>query len=203
MSHVGVVTIAAASSVQSLGALPGWTALLTIAVIIILAGLVVLLGRYILEVRPRASSDSSSGTSDVTSSLVRSWIAISMVSGLLIFCAEALSLKDTALRSTLFGGLVSSVGAAVAFYFSSKNSDKARQDFMTATQSAYVPDLKGKSVPEALKLMASSPLRLDLDSEDLNTNKKILHQSIPAGTLLRNGTVVKAILEKELGNSDD
>ncbi len=195
MSHGGAVTIAVAASVQSLGGLPGWTALLTIASVIILAGLVVLLGRYVLEVRPQAKSDSSGGTTDGASSLVRSWIAISLVSGLLIFCAEALSLKDTALRSTLFGGLVSSVGAAVAFYFSSKNSDKVRQDMMIATQSAPVPDLKGKSVPEALKLMSSSPLRLDLDLDDLNTSRKIRDQSIPAGTLLRNGTVVKATLD--------
>lgn len=195
MSHVGAVTIAASSSVQSLGALPGWAALLTMAAIIILAGLVVLLGRFILEVRPRTRRDNSSGTPDVASSLVRSWITISLVSGLLIFCAEALSLNDTALRSTLFGGLVSSVGAAVAFYFSSKNSDQVRQDIMSATQSASVPDLRGKSVPEALKLMASSPLRLDLDLDDFNTSRTIIEQSIPAGTLLRNGTVVKATLD--------
>jgi len=195
MSHVGAGTITAASSVQSLGALPGWAALLTIAAVIILSGLVVLLGRFILDVRPKGRHQNLDGTPDVTNSLVRSWIAISLVSGLLIFCAEALSLKDTALRSTLFGGLVSSVGAAVAFYFSSKTSDKARQDIMTATQSTPVPDLTGKSVPEALKLMSSSPLRLDLDLNDLSTGKKIAHQSIPAGTILRNGTVVKATLE--------
>ncbi|HEX5251382.1 MAG TPA: hypothetical protein VFW14_17090 [Gaiellales bacterium] len=36
------------------------------------------------------------------------------------------------LRSTLFGGLVASVGAAVAFYFSSNTADQARSDVLNA-----------------------------------------------------------------------
>ena len=77
----------------------------------IVAGLVVILGRHVLS----AKSDSDSG-----GSLIRSWVAIALVMGLLVFCAAALYLPDTSTRSTMFGGLIASVGAAVAFYFSSK-----------------------------------------------------------------------------------
>ena len=55
-------------------------------------------------------------------SVIRSWIAMTLVFGLLIFCATAFVVGDSALRSTLFGGLVASVGAAVACYFSSKTA---------------------------------------------------------------------------------
>jgi hypothetical protein len=66
-------------------------------------------------------------------SVVRSWIAISLVMGLLVFCATAFLIDDPSLRSTLYGGLIASVGAAVAFYFSSKGADQARSDILNAT----------------------------------------------------------------------
>lgn len=200
MLHNGVLHFAA-SAVPSLGALPGWTALLAIAIFIILAGLVVLFGRYFLEVRPKGRSmrardrAASAEVGDPVNSLVRSWIAISLVGGLLIFCAEALSLPDSVLRSTLFGGLVSSTGAAVAFYFSAKSSDKARQDLVNATQTTPAPKLKGKTVKEALTLMAGSPLRLDVDTDESSLGKLIEEQSISEGTLIRNGTVISATVK--------
>ena len=70
---------------------------------------------------------------DQPGSVVRSWIAISLVMGLLVFCATAFLIDDPSLRSTLFGGLIASVGAAVAFYFSSKAADQARTDVLNAT----------------------------------------------------------------------
>jgi hypothetical protein len=86
----------------------------------LLAGLVVIFGRK------RLSTD---GASD-PGSLVRSWIAVSLVMGLLVFCAAALWISDTSIRSTMFGGLIASVGAAIAFYFSSQGADKARSDIL-------------------------------------------------------------------------
>ena len=64
--------------------------------------------------------------------LSRSWIAISLVLGLLAFCAAAFLITDTTLRSTLFGGLIASAGAAIAFYFSSSAADKTRADILKA-----------------------------------------------------------------------
>src|ERR1700722_1348191 len=79
---------------------------LVVIVGILLAGVVVIVGRKVLD----------KGQSDQPASLIRSWIAISLVLGLLAFCAAAFLITDTTLRSTLFGGLIASVGAAVAFY---------------------------------------------------------------------------------------
>jgi hypothetical protein len=70
---------------------------------------------------------------DPTKSLIRSWIAISLVLGLLLFCATAFLIDDSPLRSTLFGGLIASTGSAVAYYFSSRTADQARADILTAT----------------------------------------------------------------------
>ena len=68
------------------------------------AGLVVIYGRGQL-----GGSDT-----DQAPSLIRSWIAVALVMGLLVFCAGALYLPDATTRSTMFGGLIASVGAAVA-----------------------------------------------------------------------------------------
>jgi len=65
-------------------------------------------------------------------SVVRSWIALALVAGLVLFCAVTFAINDPNLRSTVFGGLTTSVGAAIAFYFSSKTSDQARQDILQA-----------------------------------------------------------------------
>jgi hypothetical protein len=65
-------------------------------------------------------------------SMIRSWIAAALVMGLLVLCAGAFLLKDAATRSTLFGGLISSVGAAVAFYFSSKSTEQAQDALASA-----------------------------------------------------------------------
>jgi hypothetical protein len=69
---------------------------------------------------------------DAGQSVVRSWIALALVAGLILFCAVTFAINDSNLRSTVFGGLTTSVGAAIAFYFSSKTSDQARQDILKA-----------------------------------------------------------------------
>jgi drug/metabolite transporter (DMT)-like permease len=99
-------------------------AALLLAVVIggsLLAGLFVILGRRLVAGK------------DPAQSVVRSWLAISLVFGLLCFCAAAFEINDPQLRNTLLGGLVASTGAATAFYFSSKGADKARADILQAT----------------------------------------------------------------------
>jgi ABC-type Fe3+ transport system permease subunit len=72
----------------------------TTSAVIILTGLVVILGRYWLEnKRPTRQSVKGPGepsTSDGT--LVRSWIAIVLVGGLLVFCAVSLSIVGMSSR---------------------------------------------------------------------------------------------------------
>jgi hypothetical protein len=67
-------------------------------------------------------------------SVIRSWIAMALVLGLLVFCAMAFVVDDAALRNTLMGGLTTSVGAALAFYFSAKTSEKAQETVVAALQ---------------------------------------------------------------------
>ena len=103
----------------------GQGAVLLLAVIAgsILAGIVVIIGRKWVT-----------GSADGPQSIVRSWLALSLVFGLLGFCAAAFEIDDQQVRSMLLGGLVASAGAATAFYFSSKGADKARSDILaTAT----------------------------------------------------------------------
>jgi hypothetical protein len=101
--------------------------LLLLGVVVVgmlLAGIVVIVGRTYVG--------GGNTAADSGGSVIRSWIAISLVMGLLIFCAAAFLVEESSLRSTLFGGLISSVSAAVAFYFSSKSADQARSDILKA-----------------------------------------------------------------------
>jgi hypothetical protein len=86
------------------------------------AGLVVIFGRSQVTV----------AAPDGRQSVIRSWIAISLVMGLLLFGAAAFLLDDTQLRSTIFGGLVASVAAAVAFYFATAAANQAGADILAA-----------------------------------------------------------------------
>jgi uncharacterized iron-regulated membrane protein len=120
---------------------------------IIVAGLIVLWGRTVMK---------TSGETD--QSLVRSWLALTLVIGLVLFCGVSLFLSDTNLRSVLIGGLTASAGTAIAFYFSSKSADQARQDILKVTfGSETVPDLKGCTREKALGRLGQTSLQLVVD----------------------------------------
>jgi hypothetical protein len=89
-------------------------------------------------------------------SVVRSWLAITLVIGLLTSCVAAFELDDPQLRNMLLGGLVASTGAATAFYFSSKGADSARADILkTTTALAHVP-----LAPSSFSAAAPPPARV-------------------------------------------
>src|ERR1035438_4549413 len=67
-------------------------ALLIMGAVLLLSGLVVILARQ-------------GGKTGYERTVVRSWIAISLVIGLLLFCALTFAVNDETLRSTLIGGL--------------------------------------------------------------------------------------------------
>lgn len=90
---------------------------------VLLAGLLVI----------RATSPTRKRNVDPAKSFVRSWIAVALVLGLLVFCGASFMISDAKLRSTLFGGLIASTGSAVAYYFSSRAADQARADILTTT----------------------------------------------------------------------
>jgi hypothetical protein len=99
----------------------------TLGVLIVVAVALLLIGALVIYSRRKDTTGQS---------VVRSWIALALVAGLVLFCAVTFAIPDGNLRSTVFGGLTTSVGAAVAFYFSSKSSDQARADILTAMQHA-------------------------------------------------------------------
>jgi hypothetical protein len=176
--------------VATLSGFDGSIVLWAACALVVSAGLVVILGRAVLaRNQPDQGGDSAS-------SIVRAWIAISLVAGLLVFCAVAFAIDDGTLRSTLFGGLITSVGAAVAFYFSSKSADQARQDVISvALGTTDVPDLIGtppgsKTVGDARVTLSQTALALLLKDPQAADSYLVTGQSPVKGTEVRNGSKV-------------
>jgi hypothetical protein len=134
---------------------------------VLLGGVVAAFGRSLVEGGFRSRSGSTPGAGRVgrTSpdrTFMRSWLALALVGGLLIFAAVSFQLDDTALRSSLLGGVIASAGAATAFYFASKSSDQARQDILNASfPTVTTPNLIGKTRAEVNAILAGAPLYLD------------------------------------------
>jgi hypothetical protein len=181
-------TTSTTTNVAHLNGYSGWIVLAATGAVVLLAGVIVLWGRWALK-----ESQSDSG-----GSFVRSWIAVSLVAGLLLFCAVALAIGDGTVRSTLFGGLITSTGAAVAFYFSSKTAEQARQDVMHATSStSSVPDLLRQGNPagpmtlqEAQAAVAHTPLQLVVRTAGAQPAQHVTSQTPDPGTNVRNGSTL-------------
>jgi hypothetical protein len=182
------------------GADKAWS-LALIAVFVLLAGPVVIVGRRVLEGTPVRRSRTSSPSAVTTSSpadagdttLVRSWLAISLVGGLLIFVALSFWIDDTTLRSTLVGGVIANAGAAVAFYFASKSSDQARRDILAASlPSALVPNLAGKDLAGAQETIAATPLRIQVQPPTPAAGAQVVGQTPPANQSATTGATVVA-----------
>jgi hypothetical protein len=145
----------------------GTTALIVSLVVafVVAAGLVIGLTRWWLEGSARTSPSGQRGVSGVEANdrtIVRSWLAIALIGGLLIFCAVSFALDDSTLRSSLMGGVIASAGAASAFYFASKSSDQARKDILNASlQKATVPKLVGMAKSDVVTALAGSVFTLN------------------------------------------
>jgi hypothetical protein len=155
-------------AVTHLGANAASLTLWLVVGFVLLGGLVAAFGRFLLEGGFRRSSSSVPGNSggarkaNPDTTFLRSWLAISLVGGLLIFAAVSFQLDDTALRSSLLGGVIASAGAATAFYFASKSSDQARQDILNASfPTVSTPALIGKAKAAVNATLAGTPLYLD------------------------------------------
>ncbi len=155
--------------------------------IVLGTGLVVILGRKVVK---------STSTDQSDQSVVRSWIAVTLVGGLVLFCAVTFTISNQQLQSTLFGALTASAGAAVAFYFSSKNADQARQDILNATFGTdTVPALKGDTKDQATAKLATSSFKLEIDpNSSTATDATVSTQAPPANSLARKGSTVTITL---------
>lgn len=134
---------------------------------VIVSGVVVALGRSRLEGTFKTRSGSaqgqeSAGQSAPDRTFMRSWLAISLVGGLLIFSAVSFQLDNTTLQSSLLGGVIASAGAAAAFYFASKSADQARQDILNASfPTTTTPSLLGQTRSGVNAALAGTPLYLE------------------------------------------
>lgn len=146
---------------------------------IIAAGIVIIIGRNLLK----------DGQGGQAASLIRSWIAISLVIGLLVFCITALLTTDSSLQNTLFGGLIASTAAAIAFYFSSKGADQARADILNAVTTIgkgnAKPSAFSKSSPPDAKVGDAYTYPFTADGSPAPTYW-LVSGSLPPGLVLEN-----------------
>jgi hypothetical protein len=160
--------------------------------------LVVLLvtGLILLWTQRLAAKGAQDQNRDRGGSLVRSWIAMSLVIGLLEFCLLTFVVADDALRTTLLGGLLASVGGAIAFYFSARSGEQARKDLMqiheaSALRIDTVPDLKGLTENEAKDVMSRRSLTLEIDPKNRpSPGLKVDGQQPPKDSVLAAGSTV-------------
>jgi hypothetical protein len=157
----------------------------TLALVGIIAGTVVVIGIVVIVAR-------SVGSKDPGQSVVRSWLALTLVVGLVLFCAVTFAINDPNLRSTVFGGLTASTGAAVAFYFSSRGSDQARKDILDATFGTDpVPDLSGMSEADATAALGKTSLKLEVSPDSSKVgNAVVKSQAPPKDSIVRKGSSV-------------
>jgi beta-lactam-binding protein with PASTA domain len=115
-----------------------------------------------------------------------------LVLGLLVLSAATFAIDDATLRSTLIGGLTASAGGAIAYYFSSKSADQARQDLVAAAfGKEHVPDLTGKTVDQAKNILGGTTLRLSQDNAPADSTAPIMTQLPPADTDTVKGSTIK------------
>lgn len=149
---------------------------------VLLAGIVVVVARS----RVRGG--------DSQASVVRSWIAIMLVLGLLVMSVVSFGLNETTLRSALVGGLTASVGSAIAFYFSSKSADQARQDVLTAAGAKEaVPKITGQTTQQAQMSLGLTSLKLDVTTPPPAPDALITGQHPAPGTPAPAGSSISPI----------
>ncbi len=170
---------AAAGSVATLS----WDQTLIAVAIIAVAMLVV--GVILVWARSAVPGGGAAG-----GSVVRSWISLALVVGLVLFGAFSFAVDDANLRSTLIGGLTASVGAAVTFYFQSKNN----QDIMDAASGGteVVPDLTGKTEAVAQAAMGKTSFKMEVDPVHpaVGENPTVAKQAPLPNTPARKGSTV-------------
>jgi len=157
------------------------TAVLTwgeaLAALGITAAVILLIGLGLLLTRRTAS--------------VRSWIALSLVAGLVLFCVLAFAIDDPSARSTLIGALGAAVGSVIAFYFTSKATEQTHQLLAATMGTESIPDLSNLSEAKAKERLGTTSLQLvtALDSPAPD-NLTVTKQDPIAGTTAPKGASV-------------
>jgi hypothetical protein len=134
---------------------------------------------------------------DRSGSVVRAWIALSLIFGLLAFSLLTFILDDQDLRTTALGGLTASVGAAIAFYFSARSSEDARKDMLdlhkqSAVITEIVPDLTGMTSDTASFTLGKTTFKLEFNPAHApsNTNDVVTSQNPTQGSQVAQGSTI-------------
>ncbi|MEU6968870.1 PASTA domain-containing protein [Kitasatospora aureofaciens] len=155
----------------------------TLAALLIIAGMITVIGLILWG---------ASAAKGVTGSVARSWIALALTAGLLAVGVLAFAVNDSTTRSTLIGALGAAVGAATAFYFSSKSTDQAHDLLTTSVGTETVPDLTGRTADDAMRVLSTTTLRLMVDptSPAPAAGRNVVKQQPLAGAVAPKGTTV-------------
>jgi PASTA domain len=188
--------------VDKLPGITGPVVLWSILCLIAAGGIIMLFGRVGLsrgywfknpERTPVGSGQNRSSKDDENTSVVRSWVAIVLVGGLLILAAASFGLADETLRSTIIGGVVSASSAAVAFYFAGKAANEARRDLINAQtdRRIEVPKLQGKTIEVARNEASARGLFLAFEAGVSFSDADTVASTSPeAGTRVQSGAYI-------------
>lgn len=162
----------------------GSTLMWVLAFTLILSGLGIVLARRLMQPNREEREDSST--------FVRSWLAVALVSGLIIFGGASFMLADRDLRNLLMGGLLASEGSAVAYYFSSKDADRARSDILAASLgTSVVPDLVRSTIQQAKDVLSRTALTLSVSPAEAADDWVVTWQSLTAGSSVSKGSGIQ------------
>jgi hypothetical protein len=157
-----------------------------------LVAIVIGVGVLILLARRFLRDDDAAGGGDKT--LIRSWLSVVLVSGMLLFAAGSFFVDDTNLRGVLMGGVIASAGTATAFYFASKASAETQKNLLSAVfdgpMAFDLPNLVGMSVGQARGVAAALRLSFDTDPQGAPDGSVVSASKPQSGTSVRPGDSV-------------
>jgi hypothetical protein len=157
------------------------TLALWLAAAILVSGVIVMLIRLVMA----KATDGKEEPED--KSVVRGWLAVLLVSGLLLFGAMSFYMTDAALRNLVIGGIVASAGTVTAFYFASKSSEQTQKQLLDAAfgnAGVVLPDVKGLSVAQAQGLLNSLQVKV-LTPVGVAVTTSVTDSSPKAGSRVR------------------
>ncbi|GAB3047508.1 hypothetical protein GCM10027053_01680 [Intrasporangium mesophilum] len=162
------------------------TLVLWLALALVVTGVLVFLIRLVF-------SKGKDGESSEDKSVVRGWLAILLVSGLLLFCAVSFFVTDAAPRNLLIGGIVASAGTVTAFYFASKSNEQTQKNFLDAAfgpTAVDFPGLEDMTIAQAQRVLNNLKLNSVLNPSTAQPGDRVRTTVPTAGTKVKAGDVV-------------
>ncbi|MFI6154545.1 PASTA domain-containing protein [Kitasatospora sp. NPDC051170] len=158
----------------------------TLTALVIIAAVILVIGLILWLTTPVKNAPGSG--------VARSWIALSLISGLLFSGVLAFAVNDSTIRSGLVGALGAAVGAATAFFFSSKSTDQAHDLLTSSMGTETIPDLLGRTSEDAMRVLSTTTLKLvsaDPSYAVPAPGRTVAKQDPAPGTTAPKGTTVQ------------